>query len=182
MPTALDNGQRSPRKLLGAVGRLLGGRSGDENERVAVVATLLPGSRERAAEIISKGAPYGLRLAGFRRHSVFLAEEAVVFVFEGQGIEGPVRNLVNDPERLCRVRRLGTASSRDARACEGGVLLASALVETTLRSGASGSRGASVVWPDTRSLRLALPLIGRSRYPRQFLDERAPFVERSSYP
>jgi hypothetical protein len=64
---------------------------------VAVVATLLPGSRERAAEIIAKGAPYGLRLAGFRRHSVLLAEETLVFVFEGQGIEGLVRNLVNDP-------------------------------------------------------------------------------------
>ena len=98
MPTALDNGQPSPRKPLRAViGRLLGGKSGDENKRVAVVATLLPASRERAAEIIAKGAPYGLRLAGFRRHSVFLAEEAVVFVFEGQGIEGLVRDLVNDP-------------------------------------------------------------------------------------
>jgi hypothetical protein len=98
VPAALDNGQRSPRKLLGAVlGRLLGGQSGNENERVAVVATLLPGSRERAAEIIAKGAPYGLRLAGFRRHSVFLAQEAVVFVFEGEGSEGLVRDLVNDP-------------------------------------------------------------------------------------
>ena len=98
--------RRSPRKLLRAVvARVLGGKrrqqSGTEvrdgTERVAVVATLLPGSRERAAEIIAKGAPYGLRLAGFRRHSVFLAEEAVVFVFEGQGIEGLVRDLVNDP-------------------------------------------------------------------------------------
>ena len=70
-----------------------------ENERVAVVATLLPGSRERAAEILAKGAPYGLRLAGFRRHSVFLAELTVVFVFEGPGIEALVRDLVNDPTR-----------------------------------------------------------------------------------
>jgi hypothetical protein len=38
-------------------------------------------------------------LAGFRRHSVFLAEETVVFVFEGRGIEGLVRDLVNDPAR-----------------------------------------------------------------------------------
>jgi hypothetical protein len=72
---------------------------GDENERVAVVATLLSGSRERAAQILAKGAPYGLALAGFRRHSVFLAEETVVFVFEGPGIEGLVRDLVNDPTR-----------------------------------------------------------------------------------
>jgi hypothetical protein len=64
------------------------------NERVAVVAKLLPGSRERAAQILGEGAPYGLALAGFRRHSVFLAEDAVVFVFEG-----PVRDLVNDPTR-----------------------------------------------------------------------------------
>ena len=80
-----------------AIERFLGGKSGSEQERVAVVGTLLPGSRERAAEIIANGAPYGLRLAGFRRHSVFLAEEAVVFVFEGEGIEGLVRGLVNDP-------------------------------------------------------------------------------------
>ena len=79
MPTALDNVQRSP-----------------TNERIAVVATLLPGSRERAAEIIAGGAPYGLSLAGFERHSVFLADEVVVFVFEGAQIEGLVRDLVND--------------------------------------------------------------------------------------
>jgi hypothetical protein len=88
------------------VARLLGGKQttsriddGNVNERVAVVATLLPGSRERAVQILAKGAPYGLALAGFRRHSVFLAEAAVVFVFEGPGIEGLVRDLVNDPVR-----------------------------------------------------------------------------------
>ena len=47
----------------------------------------------------SPRARYGLALAGFRRHSVFLAEDAVVFVFEGPGIEGLVRDLVNDPTR-----------------------------------------------------------------------------------
>ena len=72
---------------------------GDASERVAVVATLQPGSRKRAAEILAQGAPYGLDRAGFRRHSVFLAEETVVFVFEGPGIEGLVRDLVNDPTR-----------------------------------------------------------------------------------
>jgi hypothetical protein len=76
-----------------------GGADTPDVERVAVFAKLLPGSRERAAEILAKGAPYGLNLAGFRRHSVFLAEEAVVFVFEGPHIEGLVRDLVNDPAR-----------------------------------------------------------------------------------
>jgi hypothetical protein len=73
--------------------------SADVTERVAVVAKLLPGSREQASRILAQGAPYGLRLAGFRRHSVFLAEEAAVFVFEGAGIERLVRDLVNDPSR-----------------------------------------------------------------------------------
>jgi hypothetical protein len=72
-------------------------RSGDVTERLAVVARLRPGSGERASQILAGGAPYGLDEAGFERHSVFLAEEAVVFVFEGSGIEGLVRDLVNDP-------------------------------------------------------------------------------------
>jgi hypothetical protein len=73
--------------------------TGEVTERVAVLAKLLPDSRQRASQILAKGAPYGLALAGFRRHSVFLAEEAVIFVFEGPGIEGLVRDLVNDPTR-----------------------------------------------------------------------------------
>jgi hypothetical protein len=130
MPTALDNGQRSTRNLLRkVVARLLGGlprtssTAGGLNERVAVVAGLRPGSRERAAEILAKGAPYGLTFAGFRRHSVFLAEGTVVFVFEGPGIQGLVRDLVNDPAPLGRVQHLGTASRRDSRACARGVPL-----------------------------------------------------------
>jgi hypothetical protein len=69
----------------------------DVTERLAVVARLRPGSRERARQILAGGAPYGLGEAGFGRHSVFLAEEVVVFVFEGSGVEGLVRGLVNDP-------------------------------------------------------------------------------------
>ena len=66
-------------------------------ERLAVVARLRPGSRERARQILAGGAPYALGEGGFERHSVFLAEETVVFVFEGPGIEGLVRDLVEDP-------------------------------------------------------------------------------------
>ena len=74
-------------------------RSADGTERVAVFAKLRPSSRERASQILAKGAHYELGEAGFRRHSVFLAEEAVVFVFEGSGIEGLVRDLIVDPVR-----------------------------------------------------------------------------------
>jgi hypothetical protein len=71
----------------------------DVNERVAVVARLRPGSRERAAQILAEGAPYELTETGFRRHSVFLAEEAAIFVFEAPGAERLVSELVNDPTR-----------------------------------------------------------------------------------
>ena len=71
----------------------------EATERVAIVARLRPGSRERALEIIADGAPYDLGAAGFRRHSVLLAEDAVIFVFEGSGIEQLVRALVDDPTR-----------------------------------------------------------------------------------
>jgi hypothetical protein len=74
-------------------------RGHDVIERVAVVAKLRPGSRERASQILAEGAPYDLGEAGFRRHSVFLAAEAVVFVFEGSGVDELVRDLVDDPTR-----------------------------------------------------------------------------------
>jgi hypothetical protein len=88
------------------IARALGGGSRAQpaddasiDERIAIIARLLPGSRDRAAQILAKGPPYGLALAGFHRHSVFLADEAVVFVFAGPRIEGLVRRLVNDRAR-----------------------------------------------------------------------------------
>jgi hypothetical protein len=74
-------------------------RSDDVPERVAVVARLGPDSRGRASEILAEGAPYELGETGFRRHSVFLGSETVVFVFEGSGIEALVRDLIDDPVR-----------------------------------------------------------------------------------
>ena len=67
------------------------------SERFAVVAKLRPGSRARAEEIIAEGPPFALRLAGLRRHGVFLSDDAVIFVFEGPGVERRLRSLVNDP-------------------------------------------------------------------------------------
>ena len=69
----------------------------DANDRLAIVGRLRPGSRERAREIIAAGPPYELNEAGCRRHSIFLAEETVVFVFEGSGVEALVSKLIGDP-------------------------------------------------------------------------------------
>jgi hypothetical protein len=71
--------------------------STEPKERLAVVAKLRRGSRERAQEIIAAGPPYVLDEAGFRRHSIFLAGDTVVFVFEGPGVHELVSRLIDDP-------------------------------------------------------------------------------------
>jgi hypothetical protein len=75
------------------------GTQGDGSERLAVVAKLRPDSSERARAILTEGAPYDLGESGFRRHSVFLATDTVIFVFEGPGVERLVRDLLGDPAR-----------------------------------------------------------------------------------
>jgi hypothetical protein len=71
----------------------------DSGERVVVVARLRPGSRDRAGEILAAGTPYNVDEAGFRRHSVYLAEETAIFLFEGHQVGALVRELLNDPAR-----------------------------------------------------------------------------------
>jgi hypothetical protein len=66
-------------------------------ERLAVVARLVPGSRERAQEIIAAGPPYELGESGLAAHQIYLGEEAAVFVFEGPDVEALVSALISDP-------------------------------------------------------------------------------------
>jgi hypothetical protein len=81
------------------VGSQLPSRSSEAPQSVAEVAKLRPGSREQASEILASGAPYELAETGFRRHSVYLGEETVVFAFEGPSVERLVSDLVGDPSR-----------------------------------------------------------------------------------
>jgi hypothetical protein len=68
-----------------------------DSERVAIVAQLAQDTHERARRILEGGAQYDLAEAGFERHSIFLAENTVVFVFEGRAVGGAIRELLNDP-------------------------------------------------------------------------------------
>jgi hypothetical protein len=52
-------------------------------QRIAVIAKLRPGASEDAAKLIALGPPFDPREHGVERHSVFLAPDAAVFVFEG---------------------------------------------------------------------------------------------------
>ena len=68
-------------------------------EQIAIVARLKPGAEQRAAALIAKGPPFDPGELGITRHSVYLAADAVVFVFEGHEVESAVDDLVEDPFR-----------------------------------------------------------------------------------
>ena len=65
-------------------------------ERVAIVARLKDGSETRAAELIAEGPPFDLAGTDFVRHSVYLSASEVVFVFEGDQVESPLTELVDE--------------------------------------------------------------------------------------
>jgi hypothetical protein len=52
-------------------------------QHIAVIAKLRPGTAEQAAELIEAGPPFDPAKHEVERHSVFLAQDTVVFVFEG---------------------------------------------------------------------------------------------------
>jgi hypothetical protein len=59
-------------------------------QRVAVIVKLKPGAGERAAELVEEGPPFDLHEFGFERHTVYLADDEAVFVFEGPQAEAHV--------------------------------------------------------------------------------------------
>ena len=55
---------------------------------LVVVAPLKPGSLDRARELLDAGPPYALEDTRFDAHEVFLTQNEVVFVFEGETAAG----------------------------------------------------------------------------------------------
>ena len=64
-------------------------------ERLAVIARLAAGTQSQAEELIAAGPPFDPAEAGFVRHSVFLGQSTVVFVFEAHEVEWLVDDLVD---------------------------------------------------------------------------------------
>ncbi len=69
-------------------------------QRVAVIAKLKPDTGERAAELVEAGPPFDPQAAGFERHSVYLAGDQVVFVFEGGRLDHLVETVAHHPQGL----------------------------------------------------------------------------------
>jgi hypothetical protein len=89
-----------------------------QSKRLAVVGHLRPDSREAAAEILAEGPPYAISLSGLSRHSVFLGEREVVFVFEGRGVEQILRLLVNDLAISSAFSRWGPLLEKTPTLCQ----------------------------------------------------------------
>jgi hypothetical protein len=52
-------------------------------QRIAVVATLRPGTHEQAEKLVALGPPFDPFEQGLERHIVFLGADTAVFLFEG---------------------------------------------------------------------------------------------------
>jgi hypothetical protein len=69
-------------------------------ERVVLVASLRPGSRERVRELLVEQAS---QKPITTRTGIFLSETDVVFFFEGPGADEAVRDILNDPVRSAAI-------------------------------------------------------------------------------
>lgn len=74
--------------------------------RFVVTASLQPGTAPRVAEILREGPPFDLETTSLERHEVFLADDEIVFLFEGPGADVETRRLFRDPRVLNRLRRI----------------------------------------------------------------------------
>jgi hypothetical protein len=66
-------------------------------ERVALIASLRPGTYEKAEELASD--PPTEPITGIERWSIFLSPTEVAFVFEGEDVEERTREWFDDPVR-----------------------------------------------------------------------------------
>ena len=62
-------------------------------QRLAVVAKLRPGAADQAARLLELGPPFDPREHEVERHTVFLAADTVVFVFEGGHVNSLLASL-----------------------------------------------------------------------------------------
>jgi hypothetical protein len=70
-----------------------------EVERLAIIARLKEGAADQAAAIVRHGPPFDPGENGFERHAVYLSGDHVIFLFEGEGADRNVRDLLSDSVR-----------------------------------------------------------------------------------
>jgi len=73
--------------------------------RLLLIAGLRPGSRERALQLVEEAPRPRDDEASLDRLGVFLAEDEVIFFFEGAGAAEAVRAFLDDPVRSTLLAR-----------------------------------------------------------------------------
>ena len=73
--------------------------------RLAVIATLKPGAESKAEELVGKGPPFDPSGLGFERHSVYLAGDQALFVFEGGRLDQMMQSVIKDPSSIGAFRQ-----------------------------------------------------------------------------
>jgi hypothetical protein len=71
-----------------------------QTQRLVICARLRPGNDEAVAELIRAGPPFDPGRAGFARHTVYQANDEVVFVFEGRSVDQLIGQIINNPARI----------------------------------------------------------------------------------
>jgi hypothetical protein len=69
-------------------------------ERILILVPIRRGTSEQALALIEQGPPFGLLASGLERHSVFVSEREVVFLFEGEDAAALLDRLARDPALL----------------------------------------------------------------------------------
>jgi hypothetical protein len=75
--------------------------------RFVVTARLKPGVIETVREILREGPPFDPAVTSLERHEVFLGEDELIFLFEGEHAEQEARRLLRKPGVLDRAGRIG---------------------------------------------------------------------------
>lgn len=84
-------------------------------KRVAVTARLRPGSEAKVGDLLEAGPPFDLAEAGFVEHSIYLGNDLVVFLFEGDDVEWRLGRAVNDPIRAAALGAWGPVLAETPR-------------------------------------------------------------------
>jgi hypothetical protein len=66
-------------------------------KRMMIVARLREGTTEEAEALLEQGPPFEPEELGLHRHSAYLTSGEVVFLFEAQGVEWIVNDIIDDP-------------------------------------------------------------------------------------
>jgi hypothetical protein len=72
-----------------------------------VTARLKPRSAPRVLELLHGGPPFDLARSGLERHMVFVANDQIVFLFEGEHAEEKTMRLLEESSVLDSAGRLG---------------------------------------------------------------------------